>query len=133
MRCTGCKTGAKGSYKPVQIPCFPPVAGRCGEADGGGGVGNGDDRPRWRSEREGRGGRHRGGAEKISRRCREDLAATAAHETGAAAATAEEPYGLGSDTKLEKCFRVSWGNASPRLFYLYMVGLHVQYNISYIR
>jgi hypothetical protein len=25
MRCTGSKTGAKGSYKPVQIPRFPPV------------------------------------------------------------------------------------------------------------
>jgi hypothetical protein len=25
MRCTGCKTGAKDSYKPVLIPCFPPV------------------------------------------------------------------------------------------------------------
>jgi hypothetical protein len=25
MRCTGSKTGAKGSYKPVQIPRFPLV------------------------------------------------------------------------------------------------------------
>jgi hypothetical protein len=37
-------------------------AGRCGEADGGGGVGDGEDRPQWRSERGGRGGRYRGGA-----------------------------------------------------------------------
>jgi hypothetical protein len=25
MRCTGCKTDTKNSYKPVQIPCFTPV------------------------------------------------------------------------------------------------------------